>query len=164
MSSFAVVGQEPTGPISVCELLQRAEELNEKIVRVQGLLQDPAPSSSDPNLDELVGDDCVEEGQREAKIQVVMPDQHFLANPPRGYAFDITSAGKAQAAIADIVTETGLAEVSVEVDGYFLYVGDPSDASETSAPPRHRRYLGHLVLQAYRDLKAVQEGSKQQDE
>lgn len=146
-SACACLASEPIRRFSVCDLVRTAVQLDGEIVKVYGVLQDSDPKRENPYFDELVSENCKGKGMGEsqAKIQVVSPDSHFLANPPAGYKPDLNSIRR-----AELMAEKAAAHhrsLSATVEG-VLYV--PKAASGV---PRHRSYTAIIVVQAIRDTK-----------
>jgi hypothetical protein len=76
-----------------------------------------------------------------------------LENPPRGYKPDPASARRLEDIVARLAAKGERAkQLSVTVEGVF-YSGGPKP--DPSRPPRHPWYPGHIVIQAYRDVKAL---------
>jgi hypothetical protein len=144
--------QHPKRAMSVCELLRNAHNLEGQIVSVHGILQDSDIGIGPPYFDELAAENCAG-AEANQQIQVVSPDSHFLANPPRGFNPDPASVRRVEDALAKMQT-TGrpVNRLSATVEG-VLCIPQPDSEPPGSNRPRHKRYPAYIVIQALRDVQ-----------
>ena len=144
---FASTGwaEERPRDVRICNLGRVAQQLDGKLVRIIGILQN-SDTSETPFFDELVGHGCKASEGEQVKIQIVSPDSHFLSNPPPGYKPDMDSVSRAEAVFERAAAHRR--SVSATVEGVF-YVSK----QQGFGPIRHRSYSAFIVIQALRDVK-----------
>jgi hypothetical protein len=140
--------------MSVCDLIRDAPVLEGQIVSVHGILQNSGSGTGQPYYDELMADNCVGNGGKEIQIQIVSPDAHFLANPPRGFKPDMNSIRRVEDLLEKMEKEgRTVKQISCTVQGAF-YAPKPQSSSALGGSDQyhHKLYQGYIVIQALRDV------------
>jgi hypothetical protein len=138
----------------VCNLIRDAAKLEGRIVIVSGILQASDPSSEKPYFDELIAENCSGLRTKRIRIQIVSPDSHFLANPPKGFNPDMDSVRRAEELLARSEKQgRRIRQISATVAGVFYSPQRQAATSRDSVTSRHEQYDGYLILESFKDLR-----------
>jgi hypothetical protein len=147
LTSTILIAANPRA-VSLCDLPQLGNQLEGRIIRISGVLRN-TDARDNPSFDELT-EEC---RGRLVRIQIVSPDSHFLDNPPAGYKPDTGSVRRAEPVFQKAAAEGR--SVYATVEGVFY----PA-STQPPGPVRHRQYPAYIVIQAFRNVKEIDEPPK----
>lgn len=150
-----VSAQPSNVPLSICSVIREAGRFEGRVVAIRGILQDSSAGAEDVRFDELVADNCPGWDGEQIRIQVVSPDAHFLANPPRGYRPNMASIRRAERFYEKLLRDRGTTRrIWATVEGVLYLPKQDPLAVGSAGKPSHREYTAYLVVQAIRELSA----------
>ncbi len=151
-----ISAQEVAHVKSVCEIVENRSQLAGQIVAVRGLLLSDSTDSPHPQFDQLTSEGCLAPDGAEVRVKLVVPDVHFLANPPAGFKLDLSSLRQSERRLSELIkSKPGTRKVIATVEG-LLDVPAPSPGRDRlSRRPAPKRFPAYITVQAIRSLGEV---------
>ncbi|MBE7542363.1 MAG: hypothetical protein M9913_13350 [Bryobacteraceae bacterium] len=159
VTSAVISAQEVAHVKSVCEILENRSQLAGQIVAVRGLLLSDSMDSPHPQFDQITSEGCLAPDGAEVRVKLVVPDVHFLANPPAGFKLDLSSLRESERRLSKLLkAKPRSRKVIATVEG-LLDVPAPSLGQERlSRRPAPKRFPAYITVQAIRSLEEVPAG------